>query len=171
MTNQNTTDDGSPGGALVVRRPTRAEALRAGVLVDLTPWARVAGFVWPVACTAALWHGCVVPPDDPVPVGQSARGRAHGLLWVLREEVRGRRRAAAPPTDRLTFGVLFVAASGRPAGRGPGAGCRRPRRRRRAGPHPDARRRGVAAAVAAPPRHPRRSRPLGPPPPRTRRRR
>jgi hypothetical protein len=39
----------------VIYAYTRAQALADGVLVDVTATAREAGFVWPVALTAALW--------------------------------------------------------------------------------------------------------------------
>jgi hypothetical protein len=35
---------------------TRADALRDGVLIDLTATAREAGICWPVALTAAAWE-------------------------------------------------------------------------------------------------------------------
>jgi hypothetical protein len=39
----------------LIYRYTRADALRDGVLIDVSEVAREAGFKWPVALTAADW--------------------------------------------------------------------------------------------------------------------
>ena len=59
---------------------TRTQALEDGVLIDLSEWAGETGFGIPVACTAAVWNGHVVPPIGTRELGQSERGRAHDLL-------------------------------------------------------------------------------------------
>ena len=41
--------------AEVIHRYSRADALRDGVLIDVSATAREAGIVWPVALTAAAW--------------------------------------------------------------------------------------------------------------------
>ena len=87
---------------------TRAQAIDDGVLIDLTEWARETGFTIPVACTAAMWNGWVVPPDGTRELGQSERGRAHDLLWMLWNAIR---RSAG--SDRLTFEVMFLQPNGR----------------------------------------------------------
>ena len=70
-------------GTPVIFRYTRKQAIEDGVLVDLTPWARETGFVIPVACTSAVWHGYLEPPPGTREMGQSERGRAHDLLCPL----------------------------------------------------------------------------------------
>jgi hypothetical protein len=40
----------------LVHRYTRADALRDGVLIDVTETAREAGIRWPVALTCAAWE-------------------------------------------------------------------------------------------------------------------
>ena len=87
---------------------TRAQALEDGVLVDLTPWAKESGFKYPLAVTAAVW-GYLEPPAGLEGEGQSARGRAHDLLWMLLNAIRRQ----PGPTDRVEFEVIFVMASGR----------------------------------------------------------
>jgi len=67
----------------IIFRYTRAQAIEDGVLIDLTSWGRETGFVVPVACTSAVWHQWIVPPEEVQQLGQSERGRAHDLLWVL----------------------------------------------------------------------------------------
>ncbi|HEX8911282.1 MAG TPA: DUF6573 family protein [Humisphaera sp.] len=97
----------SPAEDDVVFRYTREQAIADGVLVDLTEWARETGFVVPVACTAAVWDGYVVPDSALAAQGQSARGRGHDLLWMLFHAIR-----SLPPGggggERLGFDVLFL---------------------------------------------------------------
>lgn len=90
--------------APIIFRYTRAQAIEDGVLVDLTDWVRETGFVVPVACTAAVWNCCVVPHEDTCALGQSERGRAHDLLWVLFCAVR-----AGSGSDRVLFKVEATA--------------------------------------------------------------
>ena len=92
----------------VISTYSRAQAIEDGVLADLTPWAREEGFKFPVAITAALW-GYVEPPAGLEGEGQSARGRAHDLLEMLRWAIRRQ----AGPTDRVEFEVLFLMKPGR----------------------------------------------------------
>jgi hypothetical protein len=61
---------------------TRAEAIKDGVLVDVSKLAQEAGFRYPVAMTAAVWETCVrVPGDIP---GRDESGRIWDLINVLR---------------------------------------------------------------------------------------
>jgi hypothetical protein len=47
----------------LIRRYTRADAIRDGVLIDVSELARGAGIRHPVALTRAVWQRCVtVPP-------------------------------------------------------------------------------------------------------------
>jgi len=85
---------------------TRAQALEDGVLVDLTAWAKESGFKIPVACTAEVWDRYIVPPAGTRELGQSERGRAHDVLWMLFLCIRGSRKTA--DKDRLLFKVLFL---------------------------------------------------------------
>jgi hypothetical protein len=62
-------------------RYTRADALRDGVLMDVSAAAREAGFLCPVALTWAVWARCV-----NVPFGvefQDEASRVWGLLFQL----------------------------------------------------------------------------------------
>jgi hypothetical protein len=66
----------------VIHRYTRADAIRDGVLIDVSPTAAEAGFRWPVALTAAAWAKCVA-----VPAGvacQDEVGRLWDVLVLLR---------------------------------------------------------------------------------------
>ena len=68
--------------AEVIHAYTRADALRDGVLIDVSATARDAGFRWPVALTCAAWGRCVsVPPGVAC---QDEAGRLWDVLWMLR---------------------------------------------------------------------------------------
>jgi hypothetical protein len=89
--------------APVIFQYTRAQAIEDGVLVDLTEWAKETGFKIPVACTSAVWNGYVVPTDRTRQLGQSERGRAHDLLWMLFNAIRRNGKG-----DTLLFDVMFL---------------------------------------------------------------
>ena len=60
---------------------TRAQALEDGVLIDVSELAREAGFVWPVALTAAVW---ALVEDIPrrYRAWQTVEGRLWDTLWM-----------------------------------------------------------------------------------------
>jgi hypothetical protein len=65
----------------------RASALSDGVLVDVSPLAKEAGFKWPVAVTDHLYHGYIVPALDLAQAGQSISGRLWDVFSVLRAAI------------------------------------------------------------------------------------
>jgi hypothetical protein len=71
---------------------SRADALRDGVLIDVSELAKDAGFRYPVALTAAAWAKCVTVP--PGVACQDEPGRLWDVLWLLRFAV-GRGRGGA----------------------------------------------------------------------------
>jgi hypothetical protein len=77
-------------------------------LVDLSAWAKECGFKYSVACTAAVWHDYITPPEKMKQWGQSERGRAHDVLFMLHVAIR-RRKTPAPTEgpDILFYEVLF----------------------------------------------------------------
>jgi len=89
---------------------TRAQAIEDGVLVDLTAWAKETGFKVSVACTSTVWQGYVVPPRGTESLGQSERGRAHDLLWMLYVAIKASRNAKR---DQILYQVLFLQAPGK----------------------------------------------------------
>ena len=93
-------------GAPVIFSYTRAQAIEDGVLIDLTEWAKETGFKIPVACTATVWNKYIVPPDGTKELGQSERGRAHDLLWLLYTTIK----RSPAGQDRLLFKVIFLQA-------------------------------------------------------------
>lgn len=79
---------------------TRTQAIDDGLLVDLTEWAKETGFRFPVAITRAAWESFIAWPDDRHSLGQSERGRAHDVLWMLLCAVR-----ASHGGSRIDFSV------------------------------------------------------------------
>src|SRR6476469_6356048 len=65
---------------------SRADALRDGVLIDVTEMAAEAGIRYPVALTSTVWAKCVVVP--PGVQGQDEAGRLWDVLWLLRVAIR-----------------------------------------------------------------------------------
>jgi len=60
---------------------SRADAIRDGVLIDVSPTAREAGIRFPIALTATAWAKCVEVP--PGVVCQDEAGRLWDVLWLL----------------------------------------------------------------------------------------
>jgi len=95
--------------APVIFSYSRAQAIEDGVLVDLTQWAGETGFRIPVACTSEVWHRYIQPPPGTAELGQSERGRAHDVLWLLYVAIRN----APSGIEQLMFEVAFLQAPGR----------------------------------------------------------
>ena len=83
---------------------SRRQALKDGVLVDVSEMAREAGFRYPVAVTRAVWDGVVTPDDESRALGQSEAGRLWDVLTVLRVAIR----RSKGPAQILEFQVLVA---------------------------------------------------------------
>lgn len=79
----------------------RQQAIEDGVLIDVTPTAKEAGFCFPVAVTATLWSQYVRVPDNVE--GQDEAGRLLDILQMLRHAIRQRRNH--PDTVLFTVSV------------------------------------------------------------------
>jgi hypothetical protein len=88
---------------------TRAQALADGVLVDLTPLAKEAGFRIPIAVTEAVYLDYLKPSAAHAAESQSFDSRAWDLLQVLRFAA-----AVHPDHDTILFKVLFILTPGCP---------------------------------------------------------
>jgi hypothetical protein len=66
---------------------SRSDAIRDGVLIDVTSVASEAGIRFPVALTRAVWERCVTVP--PGVICQDEAGRLWDVLWMLRCAIRG----------------------------------------------------------------------------------
>jgi hypothetical protein len=86
----------------VIHSYSRTQALEDGVLVDISPLAKEAGFSWPMAVTRATWE-VLDPSDELKEEGQSWTGRAWDMLFVLRMSL-GRSRDGR----EVRFAPLFV---------------------------------------------------------------
>lgn len=83
---------------------TRAQAIADGVLIDVTPQAKEAGFKIPVAVTTALHNEYIVPPEGTEQSeGQSIEGRLHDVFWMLKAAASTR-----PDESLVSFRVLFL---------------------------------------------------------------
>ena len=100
-----TPDDQNPfANAPIIFRYTRSQALDDGVLVDLSRWAGETGFRIPVACTQAVWADYIEPPEGTLDLGQSQRGRAHDVLWMLYLAIK----RSSPGESELRYDVIFL---------------------------------------------------------------
>jgi hypothetical protein len=80
------TDDNTDIFGEVIYAYTRQQAIEDGVLIDVSPLAKEAGFKCPVALTAAAWAEAVeIPPGVE---GQDETGRLWDVLNVLMVEIR-----------------------------------------------------------------------------------
>jgi hypothetical protein len=65
----------------LIHRYSRADALRDGVLIDVSVIVREASICWPVALTSAVWERCVRVPRGVA--CQDEVGRLWDVLWLL----------------------------------------------------------------------------------------
>ena len=91
----------------VISSYSRAQAIDDGVLVDLMQEETVgavkeAGFVFPVAMTAAAFSVAVCPIDGELPPGQDLQGRLWDVLTMLNWAIQAGR-PHGQTNDRLPF--------------------------------------------------------------------
>jgi len=96
---------------------TRARAIADGVLHDVTPTAKEAGFTIPVALTHAVWVDCVLWDEEiearkPQYTGQDEAGRLWDVLFMAHRQIRAHK-AAAFDGPRMPYQVLRVPPTGR----------------------------------------------------------
>lgn len=72
----------------VIYAYTRDQAIKDGVLVDVSQVAQEAGFVFPVAVTRRVWDEIITPPVSVKELGQSEGGRLWDVLWMLRVAIK-----------------------------------------------------------------------------------
>ena len=85
---------------------TRADALRDGVLVDVSDTSRKCGFNMPVALTQAVWNGYIVPDERSRKYGQTERGRLWDTLSMLRLRILLHKKGTE--SDTLYYRVMYV---------------------------------------------------------------
>lgn len=94
----------------VVFRYTRADALKDGVLVDVSERAREAGFRIPLAMTERVWNDCVYWPETE-PAIQDTEGRLWDVLFMA--AAAARRAAALRLQGATAFDLVVVPRGGR----------------------------------------------------------
>lgn len=82
---------------------TRQQAIEDGVLIDVSPEAKAAGFKIPVCIGDSLYNGYVVPSRDVESEGQSLQGRLHDLFEMTKAAAANRWQG-----NRVLFDVLFL---------------------------------------------------------------
>ena len=84
------TEKGFWDDADIISSYTRAQAIEDGMLVDVTATAKEAGFVYPVAMTAAAWADCVAWTDEDTKrqAPQDEFGRLWDVLWMAKMAAR-----------------------------------------------------------------------------------
>lgn len=88
----------------IISSYTRADAIRDGVLVPLSPELLAdAGLVFPVCVTDTVWNRYIDPVELSRLPGQSVEGRLWDLLWMLRVAIKTMKGGG----DRIRYRVLF----------------------------------------------------------------
>jgi hypothetical protein len=87
----------------VVIRYTRAQAIKDGVLMDVTETAREMGIKIPVAMTHAAWARYVLLTPAAQQAGNDERGRLWDVLWMFRWAVQ-----RAPESSEIVFSLYVV---------------------------------------------------------------
>ena len=94
----------NPGNAAafgpVIFAYTRAQAIKDGILVDVSETAREAGFKIPVAVTRTVWDRIIALPEGYLGF-QDERGRLWDVLWMARHYA-----LRASDSDRVRMCVL-----------------------------------------------------------------
>ena len=86
----------------VIYAYTRAEAIKDGVLFDVSKTARETGFLWPVAVTATVWALIEAIPPSKQGI-QSINGRLWDVLWMAYMAIRGARH-----NDKMLYYTLIL---------------------------------------------------------------
>ncbi len=86
--------------AEVISTYTRAQAIKDGVLVDVSDAAKGAGIKYPVAVTQNLWGSWIEVPEGLEGI-QDETGRLWDVLWMFSIAAR------KATSDHLTYSVLF----------------------------------------------------------------
>ena len=87
---------------------SRADAIRDGVLLDVSERARRAGIRYPTACTHGVWAliDCVTPSETDTLSGIVADARLAAVLTAMLAAIR---RGGSRGTDRVEFVALGAA--------------------------------------------------------------
>ena len=94
----------------IISTYTRAQAIKDGVLIDVSSTAKEAGFEWPVAITAGAWADCVAwsDTDSQAQVYQDQSGRLWDVIFMAFQAISLSRETG----DRLLFRLYRVLRDG-----------------------------------------------------------
>lgn len=92
---------GPRNGDGALTKTTRATSIAEGLLVEVSPTAKEAGILFPVAVAHEVWDQYIQPSDRAAKIGQCEQGRLWDVLWMLRVAI-GR----VGHTDRIAFEVI-----------------------------------------------------------------
>ena len=108
----NTSNEQSPESFFgdIISTYTRAQAIEDGVLIDVSPTAKEAGFEWPVAMTAGAWADCVAwsDTDSQAQIYQDQSGRLWDVIFMAFQAISLSRETG----DRLLFRLYRVPRDG-----------------------------------------------------------
>lgn len=86
----------------IVYSYTMEQAIKDGILVDVTSMAKEAGIKFQVTVTREVWEGYIVPDESSRSYGQSESGRLWDILWTFKKE------AARVKGSAMEFQVYLV---------------------------------------------------------------
>ncbi len=87
----------------VVFTYSRKQAIKDGVLIDITDTAKEIGFISSVAVTSTVWHENIVPAKELEYFGQSVKGRAWDVISRLYFQIQ-----CSEATDVIYFKTVFM---------------------------------------------------------------
>ncbi len=87
---------------------TRKDAIRDGVLIDISEFSKEAGVKYSTAITTNLWNQYILPSEEMTNQGQSEDGRMWDLLTMFCITAKNSDR-----TDLIFFDVLFQMTAGK----------------------------------------------------------
>ena len=82
---------------------TRKQAIKDGVLIDITDTAKEIGFISCVAVTNIVWHGYIVSAKEIEYFGRSAKGRIWDVISRLYFKI-----LCSEATDVVHFKTVFM---------------------------------------------------------------
>ena len=90
----------------VIHTYSRADALRDGVLIDITDIAKHFGFKYPIAITGNLFNSYINPNEDLIAHGENVKTRVELVLAVLFYAIKGTKEKKS--MTRIHFEVEFL---------------------------------------------------------------
>ena len=90
----------------IIHSYTRADAIRDGVLLDVTEHAKHFGFKYPVAITATIFNQYIIPSEELAANGETTENRIGLVLSELYYAIKTI--STGNPQTRINFNVEFL---------------------------------------------------------------